>query len=82
LLGFVIASDPNLLKPVTRMEGYYENSQDGKVLELDVTGDGNTSRITDPFRTDLCDQFWPFIWSQYNALGEHIGQYQANAELK
>jgi hypothetical protein len=80
MLGFVIASDPNLLKPVTPMEGYYENSEDGMILELDVIGDGNTSWITDPFSTGLCDQFWPLIWRHYNS--KPIEQSWENGELR
>jgi hypothetical protein len=82
LLGFVLDSDPNLLKPATPIEGYYEDSEKGKVLELDVTGGGNTRLITDPFSTDLCDEFWPFIWHHYNSELKPIEHGWANDELK
>jgi hypothetical protein len=82
LLGFVIDSDPHLLKPRTRMEGYYENSEHGKVLELDVTGHGDTSVITDPFSTHLCDHFWRLIWLHYNSEGKPIEHGWGNDELK
>jgi hypothetical protein len=80
LLGFVIASDPNLLKPLTEME-YYDKSIDGQVLELDVTGDGDINVVTDPFSTKLCDEFWPSIWSVYNSKGEPIEYGKGNDEL-
>jgi hypothetical protein len=81
MLGFVIASDPNLLKPVTPMEGYYENSEKGKIVELDVEG-GTTSRVTDPFSTGLCDGFWPYVWSIYNSELKPIERGSGNDELK
>lgn len=64
LMGFVLESDPNYLRPTTNMSKYGAENKAILFHFEDIARE-----VQDPFAGALCDAMWPGVWRAYGEYG-------------